>query len=231
MSSTAVANDRVVRNQEESDWNHAVSDRRAPTNMTLHPGCQISGHLTVDEAPGKFVIHSNPYGHSVAAHMTNLSHVVNHFSFGDLEYQRFVSKSWSNSPPRLEKSLHPLDGNAYLNEELHHAFHHHLQVITTEINESAIKKFARATIARVYRMKATSHLSEYRHFIVPEAKFTYDLSPIAISYMKVSRSWYEYVTSVIAIVGGTFAVIGMMDTGLSSMLPGKRLSSYYNHLP
>ena len=218
--SITVANERVVRSDEEEIWNDEVSDRRAPTNATQHPGCQISGSLLVDEAPGKFIIHSNSYGHSIAAHMTNVSHIVNHFSFGDLEDQRHVTDSWFNSPvPQLQKSLHPLDGHAYTLEELHQAFHHHLQVVTTEIEQK------HSNIARVYRMRATSHLSYSRHFTVPEAKFTYDLSPIAISYMTLSRSWYEYLTSIIAIIGGTFAILGLMDTGLSSF--GKKRSYYY----
>jgi hypothetical protein len=209
-----------VRSEEEEIWNDEVSDRRAPTNTTMHPGCQISGNLFVDEAPGKFIIHSNSYGHSIAPHMTNVSHIVNHFSFGDLEDQKYVTDSWFNSPvPQLQKSLHPLDGHTYTLEELHQAYHHHLQVVTTEIKQK------RSNIARVYRMRAASHLAYSRHFTVFEAKFTYDLSPIAISYMTISRSWYEYLTSIIAIIGGTFAVLGLMDTGLSSF--GKRSTSYY----
>jgi hypothetical protein len=221
-----------VRNEEEQDWNDSVSNRRAPSltsllNTTQHPGCQISGSLMVDEAPGKFVIHSKSYGHSIATHMTNLSHVVHHFSFGDPKDQEYVANSWSNSPPKLQKSLHPLDGHGYVTNELHQAYHHHLQVVTTEIDESTIKKWARASIARVYRTKAMSHLSSYHQYIVPEAIFSYDLSPITISYMQISRSWYDYLTGVLAIIGGTFTVIGMMDSGMSSLLSRRKKSVSY----
>ena len=220
----AVANKRVIRSEEEEEWNDEVSNRRAPmpsSNTTLHPACQISGHLMVDEAPGKFVIHGSSYGHNFAPHMTNLSHVVHHFSFGDPDDQTFVSNSWSISQPRFQKSLHPLDENSYVTNELHQVYHHHLQVVTTEIEESSIQKWARAAITRVYRIKATSHLSSYRHFIVPEAQFSYDLSPIAISYMKIQGTWYDYIAGMLAIIGGTFTVIGMMDNGLSSFFPKK----------
>lgn len=214
----------MVRTDEDADWNNEVSDRRAPSsswNATQHPGCQISGNLVIDEAPGKFVIHANSFGHSIAPHMTNLSHVVNHFSFGDMEDQKYYAShvSW------LQRSLFPLDGHVYITSELHQAYHHYMQVVTTEIEESAIKKWARATIARVYKMKTTSHLSSYRHFIVPEVQFSYDLSPIAVSYVQISRSSHEYLTSLLAILGGTFTVFGLMDSGLSSLWPGKR-SSY-----
>ena len=55
-----------------------------------------------------------------------------------------------------------------------------------------------------------------------EAKFTYDLSPIAVSYSKKYRAWYDYFTSVMAIVGGTFTVVGMMESGIHSVSSKKR---------
>ena len=225
----AVANERVIRTKEEEDWNHEISIRRAPLNITQHAGCQISGTLDVDRAPGKFVIHSNSYGHSIAPHMTNLSHIINHFSFGSIQDQKFASDSLIKSSPRLQTSLHPLDEHTFITSELHQAHHHHLQVVTTEIEKNMVHKFqlTKEMIARVYRIKATSHLSSYRHFIVPEAQFSYDMSPIAISYATISKTWYEYITCLLAIIGGTFTVIGLMDSGISSVIPGKKSVLYY----
>ena len=59
-------------------------------------------------------------------------------------------------------------------------------------------------------------------FIRTEAKFTYDLSPIAVSYTKRYRAWYDYFTSVMAIVGGTFTVVGMLESGIHSVSSKKR---------
>ena len=87
------ASERTVRNEEEQEWNDALTSYRAPHyswNVTRHPGCQLSGHIMVDKAPGKFLIHAQSYGHDIAAHMTNLSHIVQHFSFGDPEAQRYM---------------------------------------------------------------------------------------------------------------------------------------------
>ena len=61
--------------------------------------------------------------------------------------------------------------------------------------------------------------------LVVEVKFSYDLSPITVSYHQVSRNWYDYFTSLMAIIGGVFTVVGMMDTGLSSF--SKKKSSHY----
>jgi hypothetical protein len=48
-------------------------------------------------------------------------------------------------------------------------------------------------------------------FLTTEAKFIFDLSPIKVTYGKTSRHWYDYLTSVFAIVGGTFSVVGMLE--------------------
>ena len=62
--------------------------------------------------------------------------------------------------------------------------------------------------------------------IITEAKFSYDLSPIAVSYLEESRNWYNYLTSLMAIIGGTFVVFGMLDSSLFS-LSKKKSHCYY----
>ena len=53
--------------------------------------------------------------------------------------------------------------------------------------------------------------------IYAEAKFTYDLSPIAVSYENKYRAWYDYLTSLMAIIGGIFTVVGMLESGIHSI--------------
>jgi hypothetical protein len=36
---------------------------------------------------------------------------------------------------------------------------------------------------------------------VPEARFSYDLSPMAVVVQKEGRKWYDYLTSLCAIIG------------------------------
>jgi hypothetical protein len=65
-------------------------------------------------------------------------------------------------------------------------------------------------------------LGHNRFAVSSEAKFTYDLSPIAVSYSKKHRAWYDYFTSVMAIIGGTFTVVGMMESGIHTVTSKKR---------
>lgn len=165
------ASERTVRNEEEKEWNNALTEYRSPWgswNITRHPGCQLTGSIMVDTAPGKFLVHAESYGHEIAAHMTNLSHIVHHFSFGDPEALKHTEEQGlSGIPSGFAKSLHPMDENVYVTGELHQAYHHHLRVIATEFGEGKTLKWARDKIQRVYRILLNSQLSTYRSHIVP----------------------------------------------------------------
>lgn len=59
-------------------------------------------------------------------------------------------------------------------------------------------------------------------YVRAEAKFIYDLSPIAVSYVSASRHWYDYMTSIMAIIGGVFTVFGMMESGINAAVSRKK---------
>ena len=58
---------------------------------------------------------------------------------------------------------------------------------------------------------------------MPEAKFSYNLSPIAVHHrFEPKIHWYDYLTSLMAIVGGTFTVIGMLENSINVAIGKKR---------
>lgn len=58
---------------------------------------------------------------------------------------------------------------------------------------------------------------------VPEAKFSYDLSPMSVHVKERHRKWYDFFTSVLAIVGGTFTVVGVLDNVLFRVIKQKKI--------
>lgn len=52
---------------------------------------------------------------------------------------------------------------------------------------------------------------------VPEAKFSFDLSPTAVVIVQGGKRWYEFITSLCAIVGGVFTVISLFDGAVYSI--------------
>merc|ERR1712228_716253 len=118
--------------------------------------------------------------------------------------------------PKLAEKLTPFDGNVYVTRHLHQAYHHHMKVITTHVDPSYyyFSKHKKNGV-KVYQILTQSQLSAYHADDVPEAKFIYDLSPVAVTYKKESKKWYDYLTSLMAIVGGAFIVVGMLESSIS----------------
>ena len=57
---------------------------------------------------------------------------------------------------------------------------------------------------------------------MPEARFSYDLSPMAVVIKKKGKHWYEFVTSMCALVGGTFTVVGLVSGVMNSVFKAKK---------
>eukprot|EP00585_Thalassiosira_rotula_P005281 CAMPEP_0196135362 /NCGR_PEP_ID=MMETSP0910-20130528/4021_1 /TAXON_ID=49265 /ORGANISM="Thalassiosira rotula, Strain GSO102" /LENGTH=528 /DNA_ID=CAMNT_0041395487 /DNA_START=106 /DNA_END=1695 /DNA_ORIENTATION=- len=230
-----VAADRTLQSPEHEEYARELSAGRHKITHSWqdseHPGCQLSGFLLVDRAPGNFHIQAQSKNHDLAAHMTNVSHIINDLSFGKPMSKYFIKEGLKNTPEGFLESTRPFNGNVYVTRNEHEAHHHYLKVITTEFDAEKMnkksfdkntKKFTAPSPTRAYQILQSSQLSLYKNDIVPEAKFTYDLSPIAVSYEKSYRAWYDYFTSVMAIIGGTFTVVGMLESGIHSVSSKKR---------
>lgn len=209
---------------EETEWEEKVKRRRQRMHHSWvdseHPGCQLAGHLLLDRAPGNFHVQARSPHHDLVPHMTNVSHQVHHLSVGEPFAERLMEEN-SIIPPQVRNKLKPMNGNVYVTNELHEAYHHYIKIVTT--NVEGLKRGNREF--KAYQILQNSQLSYYRTDVVPEAKFMYDLSPIAVTYEWESRTWYDYITSVMAIIGGTFTVVGMLESSIAKVSSGtKRIS-------
>ena len=63
---------------------------------------------------------------------------------------------------------------------------------------------------------------EYNVAEVPQARFAYDISPMAVVVRKEDRKWYDFLTSLCGIIGGTFTVVGLIDGFFGEMFKGGR---------
>lgn len=106
-------------------------DHRAAREATRddHPGCLMSGYLLVNRVPGNFHIEARSKHHNLNPLMANLSHTVNHLSFGPLLSRTAQRKLDAIDDEYFSfKSTSPLDGKPYVNKELHQAYHHYMKV-------------------------------------------------------------------------------------------------------
>jgi hypothetical protein len=208
--------------EEETEWSEKVKRRRQRMHHSWvddeHPGCQLYGHLLLDRVPGNFHIQARSEHHDMVAHMTNVSHVVHDLYFGEPMASKLIQTGRVHAPEDVKRKLAPMNGNVYITQDLHEAYHHYLKVITTDVEGLKAGK----KILKVYQTLASSQLSYYRPDVIPEAKFIFDLSPVAVSYRTTSRHWYDYMTSILALVGGTFVAIGMIESSLHAAVARKR---------
>ena len=188
---------------EEQHWIEAMNrtrrhHSRIGWNPNDHPGCQVAGTILINRVPGNFFIQAFSPTHDLAPHMTNVSHEIHSLYFQPEEYNTKVHLE--NMPANFLDTTRPMNGNVYVTENLHEAYHHYLKLI--------------ATNGFAYQVLQSSQLALYRNDMVPEAKFIIDLSPIAVRYRRESRHWYDYVTSLMAIIGGTFTVVGLLEASI-----------------
>jgi len=186
----------------------------------VHPACQVSGHLFVNRVPGNFHIEAKSKNHNLNAAMTNLTHIVNHLSFGEPvdEQSRRTKRILKQVPPE-HKQFSPMDGGFYLTKTFHQAYHHYIKVVSTHLNMGS----SEANQMLTYQYLEQSQIVFYEVENVPEARFSYDLSPMSVVVEKEGRKWYDYLTSLCAIIGGTFTTLGLIDAVLYKVLKPKKL--------
>jgi len=216
---------------EDKKWNDPAIQKKKKLHHKVrtnwqdseHPGCQITGHLLLDRAPGNFHVLARSNHHDLVPEMTNVSHLVNELYIGDPTAMHWINKKRSLVPTEVASTITPLNGNAYRTVDLHQSYHHYIKLIATKVD--GMKVGSKELV--FYQMLANSQLAFYDDTVIPEAKFAYDLSPIAVKYSFRSRKWYAYLTSIFAIIGGVFTVVGMIEgvLGRIGQKVGKNRSS------
>jgi len=187
-----------------------------------HPACMASGFLMVNRVPGNFHIEANSKSHNLNAAMTNLSHTVNHLSFGEpLDKHNRKFRRIVKQVPEEHKQFSPMDDSNWVTKSYHQAFHHYIKVVSTHLNMGKSKSDDTSLMA--YQFLEQSQIVFYDESAVPEARFSYDLSPMSVVVEKRARKWYDYLTSLCAIIGGTFTTLGLIDATLYRVFKPKKL--------
>merc|ERR1719469_1643906 len=219
---TAHSSRKLSASTKYHDWQEnnkgGNSKPRPMYQKPENPGCQVSGTLMVNRVPGNFHIEAKSVNHNLNAAMTNLTHIVNHLSFGAMgkNPSRQVTRALKQVPEALQQ-FKPLDGKSYVTSEYHQAFHHYIKVVSTHL------KLGTSSLPTLYQFLEQSQIVYYEEVNVPEARFSYDLSPMSVIVEKEERKWYDYLTSLCAIIGGTFTTLGLIDATLYKVLKPKKL--------
>lgn len=211
--------DRRGGNGGNDDDDDEYGDAEHPfrSGRPEHPGCQVSGHLMVNRVPGNFLVEAKSKDHNLNAAMADLSHKVNHLSFGDpLQHHKYRTKRILKQVPESHKQFAPVDNKEYKTKDSHQAWHHYLKVVSTRMELGGERNSMTA-----YQILEQSQIVRYAESDVPQARFSYDISPMSVVVKKDARRWYDYVTSLCAIIGGSFTTLGLIDGFLFKVLKPK----------
>lgn len=184
-----------------------------------HPGCMLVGFLTVNRVPGNFHIEARSKSHNLNSAMANLSHTVNHLSFGSELSEHQASLIRRTRGVEMPTKFAPLDAQSFVVGKDHTSYHHYLKVVSTHYKLGY--RGAGMSKMMAYQILGTHQVMPYGEGDVPEAKFMYDVSPMAVVVERKGRHFYDYVTSLLAILGGTFTIVQLLDNTLYSLFKPK----------
>jgi|UPI0004B3F45A protein disulfide-isomerase-like protein len=162
-------------------------------------GCLVEGQLFVKRVPGSIAVTAHSEWHNFEADHIDIGHTVNHLSFGEL----------SRLAPTLMKNTAPLDGVEY-SEKLDKGgltHHHYLKIVETTF------RFNSNDPVGAYQF--TAHYHSYKNVkherALPQVKLQFDIDPMAVIVTESRVPLYRFLTSICAIIGGVFTVLGMLD--------------------
>lgn len=160
-------------------------------------GCRMESHFLINKVPGNF--HVSTHSSRSQPQNPDMRHVLHRVTFG-MEMERGKTVKGSFNP--LE-NLEKISGDA---EATHDYI---LRVVPTVYISS--KNEMRYPYQYTYSYR---ELLQYGHGgrAHPAIWFRYEMSPITVKYTEKRQPFYHFLTTVCAIIGGTFTVAGILDS-------------------
>ncbi|KAL9143951.1 hypothetical protein ABFS82_14G267700 [Erythranthe guttata] len=160
-------------------------------------GCRVYGVLDVQRVAGNF--HISVHGLNIfvaqmifegSSHV-NVSHIIHDLSFG----------------PKYPGIHNPLDETSRILRGASGTFKYYIKIVPTEY------KYISKEVLPTNQFSVTEYFSPIHEFDRnwPAVYFLYDLSPITVTIREERRSFLHFITRLCAVLGGTFALTGMLD--------------------
>merc|ERR1712228_1047980 len=172
-------------------------------HSSIDEGCRVHGELKVRRVPGFFLLEADSSLDSLEPSMTNVSHKVNHLWFVDdkKKLNNYIKNVARHVTKDVLKNVQAMTQTEWTSYKQHQAPQHYLHVIPTVFDGSVV----------VYQSTVMSHVADVDVKDVPQARFSYKFSPMTINISTARRPFYEFLTSVFAIVGGTYTFVSLIE--------------------
>lgn len=198
-------------------WMETVTNEHAHRSaaelraLQKHEGCILVASLKVSRAPGNLVVTAESPAHDVDAAATNVSHFVHHLSFGP----PLLPSVRQRLPSTMLRHLSPLNDRWFVSSSAYQSHDHYAKVVSTHYRMGSSSLWGAGDVTG-YQM-TTTNMRYGSTPKVPEVRLAYDMSPTAVLVTHGGRRWYEFLTSVVAIVGGAYTVLGLVDSAIFSV--------------
>lgn len=173
-------------------------------------GCRMTGYIRINRVPGNIHISTHSFFSSFNSLFENhdkdnvdLTHTINHLSFGDDGDVAKVMTHFPNSG-----IINPLDSvvqEAPKSEEGYPQsliFEYYLKIVPTTYQRLS------GAASHVFQFTANSNTISNAH--MPSIYFRYDFSPVTIKYQEFAQeSFFHFLVHVFAIIGGIFSAASM----------------------
>lgn len=167
------------------------------SNTESTKGCRLESHFVVNKVPGNFHVST----HSTKKQPPNpdMTHIIHKVRFGmDIVEGKDVTGSFN-----------PLESVDRTNVNAIHTHDYIVKIVPTVYEEIDGKIHFPYQYTYSYR-----DMLQYGHGgrVMPAIWFRYDLSPITVRYKERRKPFYTFLTTICAIIGGTFTVAGILDS-------------------
>lgn len=173
----------------------------ADNHEAFERGCNAKGRIQVHRVPGHLEFMAGGGDQTLNPRMTNVSHSIKHLSFSDPEDGKNHRRGWSILPQTIQGKMSPLDGRSFVTQSFHQAWIHDFKVVST-VSRGRAKQ---------YQFTHQHRLSTLSEDKIPQAQFHFDIEPFSIHVDLEGKRWYEFVTSLMAMTGGIYAMMRLMS--------------------
>lgn len=173
---------------------HIDNSMKIPLNKG--DGCRFEGEFSINKVPGNF--HVSTHSATAQPQSPDMTHSIHKLAFGERLQVQNVKGAFNALGGADRLASNPLASHDYI-----------LKIVPTVYEDlSGRQRFSYQYTVANKEYVAYSHTGR----IIPAIWFRYDLSPITVKYTERRQPLYRFITTICAIVGGTFTVAGIIDS-------------------
>ncbi|VBB27258.1 unnamed protein product [Acanthocheilonema viteae] len=164
-------------------------------------GCRFEGKFEISKVPGNF--HISTHAADTQPETYDMRHTIHSVVFGD-----------DITTSQILGSFNPLKNREALQTDGSFTHDYVLKIVPSVYEDINGNKKYNYQYTYAHKEYVTYH---YSGKLMPALWFRYELQPITIKYTERRQPFYTFITSICAVVGGTFTVAGIIDATLFSL--------------